>query len=497
MPEKRVKFSTAAAPRLRPYVTESPLPGSGGSPEAGEDWSGSAVTRYFCAAAHLKFLFRNRVLGEYLGQRHRAIVASDGVDMGLVLAHCLDSKARANRRDLYLCAVVLVCLLLAVLLGVDYLPVVVAVYGILAWVILFSAGWAEYRLIINNFLKANYNPYCIPEPRDPTKKQTIESVSAAQNNRAVVYSGFSPFVGAGIELGGWSFAVDTNRGCQGIGGDEASRPFQVREVYTALDRCVASLALNADVEDRIFVHGSDVGGDPRLLPDPMDRPRVITDPAVVESYVDATSNIVRHYKQIRLMAWDGELILSLFIRVTKPGRDLFVETNYLLLTPLGKEFHALDKINPKRAWRRSLGMAATAVPMVVFWPLAALQLLEGFGLWLQRREIRAAIREDATFDRGAATSIREQFSSPNYERYFQKLDQEMYRKILEKHILDTIVDFLDAHRVDTSELKQRQQFIMNAGVMVSGGGSVFNMGAMSVGEGSRAAAVAQAAGGKH
>jgi hypothetical protein len=127
--------------------------------------------------------------------------------------------------------------------------------------------------------------------------------------------------------------------------------------------------------------------------------------------------------------------------------------------------------------------------MTVLWPLTVLRLLEVISRRLQRREIRSSIREGATFDRGAPSSIREQILLRHYQSYFQQLDQEMCRKILEKHILDCIVDFLDDHLIDTSELKQRQQFIMNAGGMVSGGGSVINMGAMSVGERSRAAAV--------
>ena len=57
------------------------------------------------------------------------------------------------------------------------------------------------------------------------------------------------------------------------------------------------------------------------------------------------------------------------------------------------------------------------------------------------------------------------------------------------------MEFLNERNIDTSDLRQRQQYIMNAGVIVSGGGSVINQGAMSVGEGSRAKA-AFAAGGK-
>ena len=49
------------------------------------------------------------------------------------------------------------------------------------------------------------------------------------------------------------------------------------------------------------------------------------------------------------------------------------------------------------------------------------------------------------------------------------LDKEMYLKVLEKNILDSILTFLEENDVDVSELKQRQSIILNNGVIVSGG----------------------------
>ena len=429
-----------------------------------------------------------------MDQKHRAIVVSDGVDMGLVLTHCLDARRRARIRHLLLWGVIAFSLIVAAILGPEDAIMAAIVYVSLAWAILFWSMWTEHQLVVK-LLKSNFNPNCVDYQPDAEAQEAIESVNAAQQNRAVVYSGFTPFVGAGVALGGWSFAADTQKACQDLGPQRAL-PFHARELYAAIDECLNGIDWrSAAVEDRIFVHGSDVTGDSRLLPDPTERPRAIADPSLIDSYVDAASNSVRHYKHFRLVAWDGELILSLFIRVTKPGRDLFVEANYFLLTPVRESFRKLDKINPHRIWKRVATTAFEALALTAVWPLSALQLLETVGKWRERREIRARIREDATFDRGAVSSIREMYASNEYHRYFQKLDKEMYYKVLDKHVLDAIVEFLNERNIDTSDLRQRQQYIMNAGVIVSGGGSVINQGAMSVGEGSRAKA-AFAAGGK-
>jgi hypothetical protein len=58
----------------------------------------------------------------------------------------------------------------------------------------------------------------------------------------------------------------------------------------------------------------------------------------------------------------------------------------------------------------------------------------------------------------------------------------MYVKVIERQVLDSILHYLDERNVDTSDVKQRQTAILNQGVIVSGGGSVVNSGAMSVGD---------------
>ena len=79
------------------------------------------------------------------------------------------------------------------------------------------------------------------------------------------------------------------------------------------------------------------------------------------------------------------------------------------------------------------------------------------------------IKENYSFDYGATPSIRALASSPNYRRYFQKLDKEMGIKLVERAILDSVVEFLDDKNIDTSDLKERTSTILNNGVIVSGG----------------------------
>jgi hypothetical protein len=90
------------------------------------------------------------------------------------------------------------------------------------------------------------------------------------------------------------------------------------------------------------------------------------------------------------------------------------------------------------------------------------------GAWRRRSE-RSAILNNPSFDYGARSSIRQTSASTKYREYFQKLDQEMHFKTIERRILDAITDFLDEHNVSTADIKERQVAILNSGVIVSGG----------------------------
>jgi hypothetical protein len=92
-------------------------------------------------------------------------------------------------------------------------------------------------------------------------------------------------------------------------------------------------------------------------------------------------------------------------------------------------------------------------------------------LFRMRREARQLrrVKRDFFFDYGAPATALDRARSTEYSRYFQVLDREMYVKVLERCVLDTIVEFLDRHDVDTTELTERRETIINNGIMVPGG----------------------------
>ncbi|MBV9811165.1 MAG: hypothetical protein JO326_00325, partial [Acetobacteraceae bacterium] len=93
-------------------------------------------------------------------------------------------------------------------------------------------------------------------------------------------------------------------------------------------------------------------------------------------------------------------------------------------------------------------------------------------------------RNNPLYDYGASQTLRQALSQTNYLHYFQQTDTDFYSKMIERKLLDELVQFLDDHEIDTSDIKDRQTMILNSGVWVQGGN--VSAEALAVGTGARA-----------
>ena len=74
--------------------------------------------------------------------------------------------------------------------------------------------------------------------------------------------------------------------------------------------------------------------------------------------------------------------------------------------------------------------------------------------------MRPSIRNHPDFDYGALGSLRQFISSSNY-RPFQNLNHEMYLKIAERHLLESMVEFLATKQINTTDVEKRMAVILN------------------------------------
>ena len=459
------------------------------SPHPGDRGVPTETTRYLCAAAYLDRRFADWVVDEVLESELRATAPSHGVDLTPVVRHCVRARQLYLVRDAVLTAVVLGGVVL-LLLGTPWIVVAVRVLP-LAWATVFAAlCLTHYEIVTASMLRDRFDPGVAPRA-SLRRERALAMIADDARSNVTVYSGFSPFVGCGLDISGWSFVVDTRRGKEDLDGHRR-RPtrFAVDELYHCVATRVADLRLDhLGMEGRLFVSGRELDGMPWLLSSRASRPLVVVDQQAVDHFRRTPSDRVRHYSVVKIVGWQGELVVSMFLRFSFTGDNLFCEASYFLLTPVAERYHEVDDLNTLADLRTAGGFLgrslALALPLALVAPfLVLVHALAPWRRWRGRRIQRRLARQSPTYDHGTVTTVREWAMSRNYRHYFQKLDKQMYVKLVEQQILDAVITFLDARDIDTSELRERQTTILNNGVMVSGGS--VSAQSLSVGAGSRA-----------
>lgn len=450
------------------------------------------TTRYLCAAVYLDDNFADKVVLRVLKEEHRAVAPSYGVDLVPVICHCLAARRRRLLRDAVLACVLLVVLPLLIIFGASPVGTAMRVL-LLGWGVVFIASCLErYQVLAASLLRERFDPAAAPAPTSQRHARLIRELERNMQGNVTVYSGFSPFVGSGFDHEGWSFTTNTQKGKETLDGVAEPIPFTVEELYDFVGADLRGLNIDGlGVESRLFVNGRDIRDESWILPDQFARPLTVVDDALVQKFLGAPTERIRHYLVVQVVEWYGELVVSIFLRFTQVGGTLFSEAAYFLLPPLREEYHEVDDILPvpdMRTVMRLIAKAAVATPALLGLSpfFVGQRILSGPRRWFERRSILRRIRNSPMFDYGSATSVRESGMSGNYRRYFQKLDREMYVKLVQQRILDSITEFLDQRNIDTSDLKERQISIMNNGVIVSGGS--IQAESLAVGAGARARA---------
>ena len=432
----------------------------------------SHTTRLLCSSAFLAgSSFRDMVLN-FLDDPNRAAAPELGMDLPLVAKVCQFARNR-DRRYTWL---FLACTALALVAAFADPTIGAGVLVLSSAILYFRKKLQEDFQFVRFFKKDVFNPEAVARQFSGDLEPESSSTLPADDQNLIVYQGFSPFIGAGLNLGGWSFVVNADKGKEEHGVRLEPMKFEISELYDDIDRCIDVLELSGLTHhDTYFVNGSDIRDDQNILPDSHGHPVQKISPDRCTIYRNTNDRRIRHYQWIKVMDWGNELCTSYFFRCTLRGPNLFVEINRHLLTPLADNYRKIDAVGD-RDWKHGLGLAilscfvgpilAIASPFIIFGRMNEF-LEELFDKKEKKR--RKQVDENPLFNYGTGSSFRESVSSGQFIHYFQKLDSVFYSNVLEREILSSIVDFLDAHDIDTSELKERQSTILNSGIIVQGG----------------------------
>lgn len=464
------------------------------------------ATRYLCAAVQLEGDLAGRAIESVLKEPHRAVASSPGVDLVCVLRYALAARARQTTAQVLL-ALTAVALVAAFayqplsdpatsVIPLPLPPLALPLLAVAWGVVLVERLITFYGVLRPKLRRGAFDPAQAPRARP--QDETLLSRLAAEDQRGnvSVFAGYEPFLGYGRQLNSWNFTVAVDR--PGEPFDHVV-PFTLKTLDTEVMTAVTGLGLpGVEVSERVFVNGADLAQDldqalrPLLLPRPQGRPQIALDPAVLDRLRADGSGRARPYLVTTVAGWNSELVATTTVRFSlSPARDqLFVEGATSLLPPLHRRYHQVDHLLDRPTWWQLLALlrsSAGAVPLRL--PAAPFKLLALVtGQLADRRKERDQLRQIAlgAFNYGAALSLRETASDPQFHRYFQQIDSQMYSKIVERRVLDTLTDFLADHQVDVSELRERQSVIYNGGVFTSGNATVnFVNSAVAAGAASR------------
>jgi hypothetical protein len=436
------------------------------APVATTRWT--ETTRLLSAAAYLEGTFAQEVVDEVADERYRAVQVPEGVDAGPVIRHCLAARRRKNVRD-----GLLAVLLLAAVVGVGSQTAVLFLVSVVAaWAVVLWDVWTSSRhLVLKNMSVGTFSPHDAPRVSDAEVAARLAELEERRRGNVTVYSGFNPFAGFGFDHGGWSFAMDMRKGSEHLGERREPKPFEVSELYEAISSELRALKIGGlEIEDRLFVNGTDVRNDRLLLPNIIGQPVTAVSRGDLAHFIAHPTHRVRHYACIRVVDWQGELVVSLFLRFSLDSGRLFAELSRFLLPPLKPQYRRVDGIEPELTVRGALAIVGRASLLTIpLWVRSPASIVRPLMRARRRSRQLRRVKRDPMFDYGAPTTALDRARSTEYSRYFQKLDREMYVKVMERNILDTLIEFLDRHDIDTSELTERRETIINNGIMVPGG----------------------------
>lgn len=441
----------------------------------GTSMSTDETTRLLCASAWTAGRgFRKKVL-DGLGDPHIATAPEIGTDIALVTRVCKYTERRDSRYDW-----------LFLLIGVVALMVILAVnvtlgitFGVAAAAVLYLQKSLKERNILQRyFQRGKFDAAAVAERFTSPIEPGLAARFPCQDQNLIVYSGFTPFIGAGINLGGWSFTVDLYKPPEPGLTDDARNPlrFESDQLYAAIDEALDNLKLERlAIRDLCFVSGAEIRHDSTILPNIYGTPVQKLDASAAAAYRKSSDSRIRHYQWICIPDWGNELAMSYFLRCAVRGKTLFVEINRFLLTPLAAKCRSVDKL-AHVGWKEKWALLVGSVFVGPLWVIGSVfMVFAKFQGAMERlfnskeRVRRRQIEHNPLYNYGAQTSLRQAFSTNAFNHYFQKLDGDFYTKVLEHEILDAIVGFLDEHNIDTSELRERRTLILNSGIIVKGG----------------------------
>jgi hypothetical protein len=482
-----------------------------------EDWfASSRATRHACAVPYINEfaaeLFRDRLLQDSI----RQLPTTFGTDLRPVLLHTAKARKRRTSRDARLLVISIGAAPLVCWTVIQGRPLgaMVLVMAILALSLpMVFRDLSETRSILKD-LAAPGEPIKPSAPRNDKVRDRLSAIHKAQSEENIsIHDGFEPFNEYGHRVSGWSLLIPLRQGESAVSGQMSPfRTFTAWDLSEWLKKQLPRFSAHIPdsgassserdfsriphrveeifIEDRVFVNGHSAMSLEWLWEFPdrdSKRPKRSIMEDEMRSIAETPDAAARHYLCTHVSSWDGELVTSTFLHISTDQHTLYIDCQRAIMPPMEDKYRILDRIEHKHASKARLwGTALLLTPLRV---IMAPALLTGrYVSDLAHRTDRKRLERDAATGSGVdfsvGVNIRKWISKSIYRNHFQKIDADKHLKVIERHILANVIEFLGEHGVDVSEFKTQQTAILNEGIIQIGG--ISNVENQSVGTGATA-----------
>lgn len=283
----------------------------------------------------------------------------------------------------------------------------------------------------------------------------------------------TPFTGSGKLVHRWlpPVSVQMLRPGEGSMEDREYRvaPFAAHEVVNHIRDAMQPVGDATDpyhlrsfqVSDRLYTTEAEVADERGFLL----RPCTIDE---INRVIDDPHARARHYLEMPVST-EGEVVTTMFLRVTIRGRALNLDFAACALTRTPVDYHVLDQYAESGLGSvvRAAAGAVGSIPQDLggLWRLGLAPVVLIRAAW--------AVKDRTVIPRrrkpiGTRFSLREEIAEDWEDAEHDKTDIYNEIKIIEERLLKATEDFLDSREIDTSMFKRRIFSIVNMGVLNMG-----------------------------
>jgi hypothetical protein len=469
------------------------------------------VTRQVATAVLRSVKVRRMIRGTYLYSALTAVPPEPALDVEVV-ARVLHHTEMRELRDACLAAILAIALAI-----VSYSIVVIGCgawdacdaendgWTIVAWwvlmgVYLIGCRWlyARWRREVEVELVPMFweGQYC----RDRVMKRFRGRLPAVvsdslpdEGQDLFVFAGSRPFVGAGFELSSWEVSIDVAKG-KSVGGKRQSPlAIDVRDLSKAVVEKFENIRLPGLRSRYVYaIGGLDTGRVPLMSASLIGRAPRRAPSAVADAWANNGELPGRRYLWISVALRRGEVVVSNFVWWTVSGNALLAQCKRVLLPPLRAEYRLVDRdsrvlcdryskytdwvaavwrlswsLTRVGEWWRESGRFVEVTENGTAYPVPEGEAIDRF----RRARVDGVNRllEGGYVEFGCGASLREMLCDRGWGDSFERDDAILHFRLFDRLLLDAIEEFLNSRQVDTEDLRERNQTIVNSGIFVAGG----------------------------